>query len=239
MISIVIPIYNASPYLASCLCSVANQSYRELEVILVDDGSTDDSAKVAQSFVEADSRFHLYKQSNQGAAVARNIGMRYAQGEYLAFIDADDYILPDYIEQLVNAVTDADVVQCGYQRFADDGHILHTDYPRSAYKLTSPDMRLYRLGWLKQHHIDFPEGYVYEDVLFSLRVWAAKPRIVVLPYVGYQYRLNEHSVTSHHQWANIRRLFVAIQKESAPVWLKFYTVGRLLCHFLLLPFYPR
>ena len=239
MVSIVIPIYNASPYLAACLCSVAGQTYHDIEVIMVDDGSSDDSHAIAQAFVQADSRFRLYEQPNQGAAVARNAGMRCAQGEYLAFIDADDYIVADYIQQLVDAIKGADMVQCGYQRVADDGRILHTDAPTSAYKLTSPDMRLYRLDWLRKHRLSFPEGYIYEDVLFSLRVWAAKPRIVVLPYCGYQYRLNEHSVTSHHQWANIRRLFIAIQKESAPVWLKFYTVGRLLCHFVLLPFYPR
>lgn len=239
MISVVIPIYNASPYLASCLCSVANQSYRDLEVILVDDGSTDDSAKVAQSFVETDARFHLYQQRNQGAAVARNMGMQVATGEYLLFVDADDYIVPTYVQTLLDAIPEADMVQCGYQRFANDGRILHTDAPVSAYKLISPDMRLYRLDWLREHHLSFPEGYIYEDVLFSLRVWGAQPRIHVLPFVGYQYRMNEHSVTSHHTGRNIRRLFVAIQKESAPKWLKFYTAGRLLCHFLLLPFYPR
>ena len=91
-LSIIIPIYNTSKYLKECLDSVVNQDYKNVEIICVDDGSTDDSANIVESYLKKDERFKLIKTEHKGVAYARNLGLANAKGEYITFIDSDDFI---------------------------------------------------------------------------------------------------------------------------------------------------
>ena len=91
-ISVIVPIYNAEAYLAKCIESLIHQTHRALQIILVNDGSTDDSLTIAQQFAADDQRIQVYSQPNQGQAAARNLGIQYASGEWISFVDADDYI---------------------------------------------------------------------------------------------------------------------------------------------------
>ena len=95
-ISIIIPIFNAEPFLAKCLDSLINQPYSALQIILVNDGSTDNSLAIAQRYAQQDSRITVFSQTNQGQSAARNLGLQYATGEYISFIDADDYVDADF-----------------------------------------------------------------------------------------------------------------------------------------------
>lgn len=115
-ISIVIPIYNAEEYLANCLESIVMQTYGNLEVILINDGSTDSSKSILQKYVNVDNRFRYFSQINAGPSVARNLGIKEAKGDYLSFIDADDWVSPDYLEKLITAMLnkDTDLVCAGY-----------------------------------------------------------------------------------------------------------------------------
>ena len=97
MISLIVPVYNVETYLEECLDSIQNQSYTDLEVILVNDGSTDDSQAICELYCQADKRFRLINQSNQGQSVARNTGVTASRGEFIAFVDSDDMILPNYL----------------------------------------------------------------------------------------------------------------------------------------------
>lgn len=109
LISIIIPIYNASMYLRRCLDSVHNQTYRNLEILLIDDGSTDDSGKIADEYASADKRFKVFHILNGGVSRARNYGLDRFTGEYLTFIDSDDFVHEQYVECLFQAIRQCNV----------------------------------------------------------------------------------------------------------------------------------
>ncbi|AZI66631.1 glycosyltransferase family 2 protein [Kaistella daneshvariae] len=115
-ISVIIPIYNVEKYLFNCLQSVAAQTFRDFEALLIIDGATDQSSEIAEEFAQTDQRFKMIYQENAGPSVARNKGIKEAKGEYLSFIDADDWVVPEYLEKLIEPVlkTDTDLVCAGY-----------------------------------------------------------------------------------------------------------------------------
>ncbi|MCQ2310821.1 MAG: glycosyltransferase [Paludibacteraceae bacterium] len=229
--SIIVPIYNAAPFLAQCLTSIKMQTYQDLQVILIDDGSTDESSKIAQSFVDADARFSLIHQTNQGQGAARNRGLEKATGEYLIFVDADDYLDNDFIAQHLAAIENADYVQSGYRRVNIEGNILEQKLPRHRYQFTSPCMRLYRTSWLKENALCFPTDMIYEDVIFSLSLWGTQPKIQFIHYIGYNYTCNPHSTTSKFNVLAQKQLFNIIRYSNVPRWLKLLTILRLKIHF--------
>ena len=101
-VSIIIPIYNTSKYLPDCLNSVISQTYQNLEILLIDDGSTDDSGIIADDYAKKDKRVKVFHQKNQGQSAARNFGIKKASGDFISFIDSDDKIVPTFIEDLIN-----------------------------------------------------------------------------------------------------------------------------------------
>lgn len=129
-VSIVVPIYNVEKYLPACIESILDQAHKNLEIILVDDGSTDDSGKICDKYAKKDSRIKVVHQKNRGQSAARNVGITKATGEYISFIDGDDEIKPEFIEKLLSAYdADASLAVCGIhykrlrQKNADDVYI--------------------------------------------------------------------------------------------------------------------
>lgn len=121
-VSIIIPAYNIAPYLERCLESVRHQTYKELQIIIVDDGSTDETGQIADSFAERDKRFHVIHKENRGVSAARKTGLEKAEGDYIGFVDGDDYIEPEMYEKLVGLAVEygADITHCGYQMVFPD-----------------------------------------------------------------------------------------------------------------------
>ena len=115
-ISIAIPVYNTEKYLERCIYSILNQTYKNLEVICVDDGSTDLSGKILDRLSQEDSRLKILHKKNEGVSIARNLALLEAKGEYIGFIDSDDYVAPDYYEKLIDVLdnTTVDIVTCNY-----------------------------------------------------------------------------------------------------------------------------
>ncbi len=236
LISVIVPIYNVEKYLNQCLLSIQQQTYPHLQVILIDDGSTDQSARIAQQFVDADSRFQLLRQANAGQSAARNRGMALATGQYISFIDADDYIAPDFYETLLPYTQHAQIIQIGYTTITADGVIQRSHLSCHKYQFTSASMRLYPTDYLSQHHIQFEEGYIYEDVLFSVDVWLQQPTITSINYTGYYYRTNPTSTTSVKR--DTRPLFRLLTQRSQAANLRgklliLHTRIRLKAHFFL------
>ena len=237
-ISVIVPIYNAEAYLAKCIESLIHQSYHALQIILVDDGSTDKSHTIAAQYAEQDTRIALYSQPNRGQAAARNLGLQHATGEWVSFVDADDYLDSDYYEHLLQHSANNDCVQIGYRRVTADGEILEEKYPRHFYQFTSPCMRIYRREILIQHHLTFPEGMIYEDVIFSLDFWATGPTFISLPYTGYNYTYNPLSTTAKRNRAKEKILFQLLRQRlhhaaNSRLWcITLLTIIRLKLHFM-------
>lgn len=114
LISVIVPVYNVEKYLSRCIESILNQNHKELELILIDDGSTDNSVLICKHYIGIDPRVKLFQQSNQGSSIARNTGLSYAQGEYISFVDSDDWILPQMLGTMLNIATEnnLEVVEC-------------------------------------------------------------------------------------------------------------------------------
>ena len=118
MISIIVPIYNVEPYLSRCIQSIVNQTYQDIEIILIDDGSTDNSLQICNSFQKTNSRIKVISQENQGPVAARKTGLQIATGQYIGFVDSDDYIEPDMYESLLRLIEEkkVDFVHSGYYK---------------------------------------------------------------------------------------------------------------------------
>jgi CDP-glycerol glycerophosphotransferase len=200
VLSLVVPIYNVAPYLHDCLISIANQGHRELEVILVDDGSTDSSPEIAAEWAARDSRFRLVGQPNQGLGAARNTGVDHASGDYLMFVDSDD-VLPSYAtELLVSAVeqTGSDFAAGNAFRLNRKG-VRPSPLHRGPFARTElrthvsrrPELLSDRTAWNKvfrrqfwdSRELRFPEGVLYEDtpVIVPAHVLATSVDIVEAP----------------------------------------------------------
>ncbi len=179
-ISVIVPIYNTSAFLSECIESVAAQTFSDFEAILVDDGSTDSSASIAEAFASRDSRFHLVRQGNLGLSEARNAGLRIAQGNWIAFVDSDDVLATDFLETLWRAATDMDVpvVASGKVPFAR--HVPRQGFSRKAPRRISSEEALARAfyqnavpdfsAWNKLYRKSlwdnriFPPGIYFEDM---------------------------------------------------------------------------
>lgn len=217
-ISVILPIYNVADHVAACLASLRGQSFEDFEVLMVDDGSTDGSADHARAAAEADPRFRLISQENGGLSAARNTGLEAARGTYIAFVDSDDRVMPDYLMQLWQALQDsgADWVACGLQECFSDGSGLPHAAIHGARNLTDhPVTRRYRLcswedvivhfpsAWNKLYRrsliegLRFDEGTWFEDHTFFYRAASRTDHLLHLPQALYlQTRGREGQITA-------------------------------------------
>jgi len=221
MISTIVPIYNAANYLETCLKSLIHQTEQDLQIILIDDGSTDNSLSIAHSFAAKDPRILVLQQDHAGQSAARNKGMEHAKGEYIAFVDADDYIDLDWCTRHLEAIEGFDYVQSGR--------------PRNRYQYTVVWQRLYRRTAIE--NLRFVEGMIYEDILFSVELWTSGATCRIINYDGYHYTHNPYSTTSKRHPESERQVMRELKKRllSAPFPQKgivLYTLIRLKIHFL-------
>lgn len=217
-VSVIIPVYNVRPYLERCIQSVLNQTYKDVEVILVDDGSTDGSGELCDELALNNQHIRVIHQANQGISGARNAGLLQAEGQYIAFLDADDaWLLPDGLEQILNKaeVTVADIVIFKAVHIFGGGRKNYTQDYDVEYIETLPDSSaifshlvytqqfsmsacflLVRRKLLVDHDIFFPLGYISEDVFWSIHLWQYIQTVVILNLDFYGYYHRGASVTS-------------------------------------------
>ncbi|MBR2710061.1 glycosyltransferase family 2 protein [Candidatus Saccharibacteria bacterium] len=228
-ISIIIPIYNTANYLPTCLNSIINQTYQNLEIILIDDGSTDDSSIIADDYAKKDHRIKTIYQKNAGQSAARNTGLTKATGEYISFVDSDDQIKPNFIKTLFDLYQDnaASLAICGHEYRNIKKHTAKYLYasplrPRRPYessksyilKLLAKDGRLYscnnklfRTAVIKKHHLTFDEKLNFaEDTKFVLSyLQYVKGEIAYDPSPLYIYNFGTTTSTMHStstHWQN-------------------------------------
>lgn len=217
LISLIVPIYNVENYLWSCLDSIAKQTYSNIEVLLVNDGSPDGSGVICQEFVARDSRFRYIEKGNGGLSDARNAGIARAQGEFISFVDSDDWIEPTYVEDLYRAAlfNDAEVVVSNYQEFHQERNVylihLFEDYYETHY---SGEEVIQQLPLLERKDfsfttswgilfarrlfdtISFPKGKTIEDTRTNYRLFAESSRLTYIHKALYNYRVGVDSISS-------------------------------------------
>ena len=245
MISIIVPIYNTEAYVGACVDSLLTQNTGEpLQIILVDDASTDNSAAIAESYAsrhaeDTKRQVVLLRQAHAGQSVARNLGLQHAKGEYIAFVDADDRLAPDWCERHLKAIGNADYVQSGYRRTLDKDEkgwwVGRRHLPKNRYQFTSPCMRLYRREILDGLH--FEKGIIYEDILFSTDLWLKGAQCKMIRYAGYLYTRNPQSTTAkRHLKAQHHVLQALRDRRKGQPWHKRqiinYTLFRLTPYFV-------
>lgn len=205
MVSIIIPVFNAEKYLKKCLMSIVKQTYDEYEIIMVNDGSLDRSKKIIDEFYnEYPNKTVVFEQENKGQSCARNRALQYAQGEYITFLDSDDYLAENYLEILVKAAINnhSDMVCSGEYRVDESGKEISTiryktgKNGKCVLRRLNFSGKLYRKNFLKNHHIKFAEGKVYEDNPFNIQAFALAKNLIVLDYIGYYQTVHVGSTTT-------------------------------------------
>lgn len=213
-VSIIIPVYNAEQYIGTCLKSVLQQSYRNLEIIVVDDGSEDSSKQIIEQFVRDDSRVVFLQQINKGVSNARNAGIKAATGEYLTFVDGDDYIGVDYIYELVKCAesNQAQLVICGLKMVDTQQNILKEIIPGKyiryeheewTFRLSVVAAHLYRKELWDTYRITFYEGERGEDIPIALFFSGICERIVTLDKAEYYYL--QHNQSAMHNFKGLTK----------------------------------
>jgi Glycosyltransferases involved in cell wall biogenesis len=255
IVSVIVPVYNVSGYLRKCIDSICNSVYRELEIILVDDGSTDESGKICDKYEDLDERIKVIHKSNGGLSSARNVGMKAASGSYICFVDSDDYISKDMIQILLDKAvnTDADVVQCGFDRVDESGRIkslmkvdewvISGDEISLAYYTQCKSIpvivwnKLFKKGLIDT--VQFVEGRNNEDNMFGVdilpkvKIWASVDKIL------YHYLIRKNSIMgagfTEKKFDSIYALKYVTKKTElyAPEYLEYVYFNRALNAFYL------
>ena len=192
LISIIIPVYNVEKYLKECVDSVRKQTYKNLEIILIDDGSKDNSGKLCDELAKEDNRIKVIHKENGGLSDARNVGIENATGEYIQFIDSDDFVEKDMIEILHNDICQekADVSMCSLYLYKDGEKTTDASYKREIFnkelvlKEILLDERVRSYAWNKMfkkslfESIRFPKGKVFEDIYTMSPIFQKANKIV-------------------------------------------------------------
>lgn len=230
LVSVVVPVYNVEAYLDKCIKSIVQQSYQNLEILLIDDGSSDRSREICDNWEMADARIRVFHKINAGLSAARNTGLDYARGEYLCFVDSDDFIEREMIKNLYEAAarTGACIVACNFvYEYEEDTEIIrkqeqvyqiHSEEVVSRQKLLHMmNNGLYTFGeivcnklWKKElfESIRYPIGKIHEDEYIFHQLIYKSSFIACIPYVGYHYLQHKNSIMHSHK--NYQDAFEAI-----------------------------
>lgn len=211
-VSVVIPVYNVEKYIRQCLESVINQTLKDIEIICINDGSKDNTLKILEEYSQKDSRIVLIDKENEGLSAARNQGTELARGEYISYIDSDDWVDIHYLEELYNAAKkyNSDVACSSIIRVTGGRRRNKLIYKKEEFtrdidkknELTNVPIysyvwnKIYKRDKLIQSGVKFPIGRVYEDIIWSIQAIYYLDGVVTVPSAIYYYRKNPTSVMS-------------------------------------------
>ncbi len=218
-VSIIVPVYNSEKFLNKCLDSLINQTLEDIEIICVNDGSTDNSLKILQEYAAKDKRIQIIDKQNEGLSATRNQGIDRATGEYIGFVDSDDRVDLNFFEKLYLSAQkyDADIAVGEIIRLNKFNKKIHLkleketvtdDFETKLILCDVPDKsyvwnKIYKTEELKKHNLKFLYGRIYEDVVYTPQVLYCLNKLVTVPGTHYYYWRNPNSlVTSRAQKAN-------------------------------------
>lgn len=230
LISIIVPIYNVEKYLNKCIDSIISQTYKNIEIILVDDGSPDNCGKICDEYAKKDNRIKVIHKENGGVSSARNVGIENSNGEWIAFVDADDWIEKEYIFSLANKAKDenADIALCTYNRVT--GNIIEkinnfnkkNELNAEEYLIMALNpqtgfgycwIKLFKKNIIKDTRFD-RSLLVAEDALFNIQISKNINKAVVLSENLYNYRNNENSVVKKFDEKYVKKYLNAMKKNK-------------------------
>lgn len=212
-LSIIVPVYNVEKYLPKCLESLIKQTLKDIEIICVNDGSMDNSLAILKEFASKDSRIRIINNQHQGVAKTRNTGIEQSTGEYIGFVDSDDYIDIDFFEKLYNSATksNSDIAIASILKHKNFFNIYNAKYTKEETAITIQDKiklcedkkhfffyawnKIYHSGFIKENNIKFSEGQIYEDVMFAIKALYYSNKIISVYGTKYHYIEHENSLT--------------------------------------------
>lgn len=231
LISVIVPVYKVEPYLDKCISSIANQTYTNMEIILVDDGSPDNCPAMCDAWAEKDNRIRVIHQKNQGGGAARNAGLDFASGGLIAFVDSDDYIAPDMYAHLYELLkAGADIAECSYVEVAGDDAVFACGYETRSYTAQEAmaenirDRVFRQLIWNKLYRrqmvdgIRFPTDKKIDDEFFTYRVLGNANTLIHSTKVCYAYRQQSESVM--HSMPISKRIQAVEAKTQRHTYIK-------------------
>lgn len=214
-LSIIVPVYNVEKYLPKCLESLIKQTLKDIEIICVNDGSMDNSLAILKEFASRDSRIRIIDNQHQGVAKTRNTGIEQSTGEYIGFVDSDDYIDIDFFEKLYNSATksNSDIAIASILKHKKFFNIYNAKYTKEETAITIQDKiklcedkkhfffyawnKIYHSGFIKENNIKFSEGQIYEDVMFAIKALYYSNKIISVYGTKYHYIEHENSLTKY------------------------------------------
>lgn len=219
MIAVVLPVYNVEKYVGKCIESILNQTYKHFELIIIDDGSTDNSFAICKHYQEHYSKIYLIHKENGDLSSARNCGLEIAKkhfAEYVTFIDSDDYVSEFYLEDLMNGILkyNCDISICNSKRTADDNCLFAKSSKVKIFSKTNAleDIfyqrtlntaargKLYKTSYFD--NLEFPVGYIFEDLLTIYKTFLKSNKICYFYSEDYAYRVRDNSIMAHQNLTN-------------------------------------
>lgn len=231
LISVIVPVFNVENEIDRCVKSIITQTYQNLEILLIDDGSTDHCPDICDQHAKEDSRIRVFHKKNGGLSDARNFGLSKAQGDYILFVDSDDYIQNDACEKLIHLTANGvDIVvgECRQIKNSIVTYQKHSNivpfkkYSSKEYIISSIKknelffpiwLNLYRKDFLIQNNLFFKKGYYFEDMEFTIRFWLNNPIVVYLNYPFYNYVIRSGSIMTSSAKEKKQKDSLAILQE--------------------------
>ncbi|WP_051233605.1 glycosyltransferase family 2 protein [Butyrivibrio sp. NC3005] len=213
-VSVIMPAYNTEDYIDQCIKSILNQTFTDFELLIVDDGSTDKTGEIIDYYADNDKRIKVFHHVNMGISFSRNFAIAKSIGDYICFIDSDDYIAEDYLENLYNAIVanNCKLSICEYTNFQDSEDFAFSDNKRACKVRTEDDILNFGLNHLEKNEysvvcwnkmyskslwegISFPEGKIFEDTYVWYKIFDKAGKAAIVDKVEYARRLNKASIT--------------------------------------------
>ncbi len=212
LVSIIIPAYNIEKYIGKCINSVLEQTYKNIEIIVVNDGSTDRTKAIIKEKAKADKRIRIINQKNAGLSAARNIGIKNAKGDYIVFIDGDDFVENNFLEKLIEKTrTDkSDIVVCSFKTIQNNNETIEKGYNKTAtgeeatiqllLKQDNLDVvtwnKIYKKNLFLDNNIFFPNGEIHEDSLTTYKLYSKAKKVSYIKEPLYLYYKRSGSITT-------------------------------------------
>ena len=223
LISVIVPVYNVEPYIRQCLDSIINQTYQNLEIILVDDGSPDNCGAICDEYARSDKRIMVLHKENGGVADARNAGLAASTGKYIGWVDPDDWIEADMFEYLLSNAErySSDIAVCGRVeqypqrtriRTWDEQQLLNTEQALQQLVINNQmGSYLWDKLWERELYggIEFPKGRTFEDISIMHRLFVKANRVLCLPEIKYHYRQRNDSIVGAQKLKSRINRFIA------------------------------